>query len=122
MKKEELLNRTNTVLGNITLLMNGITSCNRAIKMLGEHPKIIIDSNDEDISLDDDKIGLDRRTQADIARVITDKITARRDTMAETLEEALGAIESVFIGEPAEYPYPPMTKTFGPVSPDDIDF
>lgn len=90
--------------------------------MLGEHPKIIIDSIDEDISLDDDEIGLDRRTQADIARVITDKITARRDTMAETLEEALGAIESVFIGEPAEYPYPPMPKTFGAVSADDVEW
>lgn len=121
MKTDELLKRTDVSLGNINRLMNGITSCNEVVKALGEQPVITIEGNYGYFSLNDIEIGLDRRAQADIAKVITAKITARRDVMAEILEEALGAIESVFIGEPAEYPCPPVPKAFGPVSPDDVD-
>lgn len=125
MKNDELLKRTDVALGNINRLMNGITSCDIAIKTLSEQPEIVIRGKFGEVSLDDVEVGLQQKTKAYLARLISHKINAQQDTLASTLEKVLNTIEEIFPKdpeEPADYPYPPMPKAFGAVSADDVEW
>lgn len=121
MKKDELLKRATDSLDKIGSLKAGIEVCDDAIEKLGGQPEIIIRGDYGDISLDEGDTGLNRKTQADIAKYIETKIAERRVTMADKLEDVLDAIDEVLTDEPEKYPYTMKPKAFGPVSLDDMD-
>lgn len=121
MKTEELLKWAADSLDKIGSLKAGIEVCDDAIEKLGGQPEIIIRGDYGDISLDDGDIGLNRKTQANIAEYIVTKVAERRNVMADKLEGVLDAINEVLTDVPVEYAYSMKPKAFGAVSPDDVD-
>lgn len=122
MVKNELMKRAEVTLGRVNHLKDGIDLCETATKILAEQPAITISGNYGSIALNDDEIGFSQETMAECAKYITEKILVRRDMMAEALSEVLEAIEEVLPPEPDKRPRPVKPKTFGAVSPDDVDW
>lgn len=122
MVKKELMKRAEATLGRVNRLNDGIDLCETATKILAEQPAITVSSNYGSIALNDEEIGFSQETMAECVKCISEKILVRQDMMAEALIEVLEAIEEVLPPEPDKRPRPVKPKTFGAVSPDDVDW